>query len=295
MKLTVLFLDSGVVAIARLGITRYSELSIGDGLHYRSTLRRASLAQAMRPTKSVAPLREDNEMPSQSLVQSRTPVWRSTIAMKIGMAITGLIFIAYVVAHLYGNLKVYVGQESFDTYAHHLRTLGEPYLPYAGFLSISRAVLVASLILHVTFAIVLWHLAREARPIAYAAKPKRSTSAASRSMRWGGFALLAFIIFHIGNLTTHTFKTYPETDSPYERLIYSFQPGYWWVILIYLAAQVALALHVRHGLYSSLQTLGLLRNARQRRIAHGSSIALATLLFVGYSSIPIAVVAGLGS
>lgn len=221
--------------------------------------------------------------------------WHSTIAMKMGMAVTGLIFIGYLLAHMYGNFKLFAGQDAFDAYAHHLRTLGEPFLPYAGLLSVMRVVLVGSLIIHVLFAVILWRRARNARPIGYAAPLRHSSTLASRSMLWGGLTILGYVVFHIGNLTTHTFKTYPSTDSPYERLVYSFQPEHWWVALIYLAALVPLALHIRHGFYSSVQTLGLTGTVQRRALMDRVSITLAVVIPVGFASIPLGVLAGVGT
>lgn len=227
------------------------------------------------------------------MTHRRRTVWLSAIALKIAMALTGLFFILFVVVHLYGNLKVFEGQDSFDTYTHHLRVLGEPILPYRGFLTVARAVLVSALVIHATCAVILWRRARRARPVAYEACPKRSSSASSRSMRWGGITVLAYLLFHLANLTTLWIKTYPDTDSAYERLIATFQPEHWWVVLIYLAAQVPLGLHIRHGLFSAMQTLGFTSTIRRRALASNAGFATAVVVSLGFASIPIAIMAGI--
>ena len=92
---------------------------------------------------------------------------RSTISLKIMMAVSGLVFIAFVLGHMYGNLKAFAGQESFNGYAEHLRAIGEPLLPYSGALWILRLGLIAALVVHVASAVTLWRRASKARPQDY--------------------------------------------------------------------------------------------------------------------------------
>ena len=96
------------------------------------------------------------------------------------MALTGLVFIGYVVLHMYGNLKVFAGQEAFDEYAHHLRVLGEPMLPHEGALWILRLGLILSLVVHVYCAVVLWRRAARARTTKYVMSCGGLSAAASR-------------------------------------------------------------------------------------------------------------------
>ena len=183
------------------------------------------------------------------------------------MAVTGLIFVGYVLAHMYGNLKVFAGQDSFDEYAHHLREFGEPILPYEGFLWVARVVLILAVIGHAYSAFKLWHRAAVARREKYSARRVAKSTLSSRTMRWGGTALLAFIVFHILHLTTRTITPGSNSDSPYERLVAGFQPERWWLVLIYLVALVALGMHLRHGVWSACQTLGWTNTAASRRRA----------------------------
>lgn len=211
---------------------------------------------------------------------------RSTIALKLLMAVTGLLFVLYVLAHMYGNLKAFSGHDAFNDYAHHLRTLGEPVLPHGGFLWIARAVLLVSLVVHVVCALVLWRRKEKARSHKYVVKKSRHSTFSSHWMRWGGIALLLFIVWHLLNFTVGKVNVQGgATDDPYNLMVDSFEV--WWLTLIYLAAMVALATHIRHGVWSASQTLGLTNNARARRNANVLGVLLATVIAGGFSLVPI--------
>jgi succinate dehydrogenase / fumarate reductase, cytochrome b subunit len=217
----------------------------------------------------------------------------STIAWKLAMALTGLIFIGYVLAHMYGNLKVFAGQESFDTYAHHLRTFGEPILPYEGLLWVMRVLLILALVVHATAAYKLWARAAGARTHKYAMKKAAVATISSRTMRWGGTALLLFVVFHILHLTTHTINPGGNPDSPYRRMINSFAPENWWVSVIYLLAMVALAMHLRHGTWSAAQTLGLTNTPAARARWNLVGYLLALVVAGGFALVPLFVLFGI--
>lgn len=189
---------------------------------------------------------------------------RTSVAAKILMALTGMIFLGFVLAHMYGNLKVFAGQAAFDDYAHHLRTLGEPFLPYSGFLWIMRTVLLASLVGHVWAAMVLWRRAHGARTVGYVKfKPVQATWS-SRTMRWGGLAVLLFVVFHLLQFTTVTIEIGGSFTSPYDRVVAAFET--WYITAVYTAAMVALGMHLRHGIWSTVQTLGWSTQRRQPAI-----------------------------
>ena len=209
------------------------------------------------------------------------------------MAVTGLIFIGYVLLHMYGNLKVFGGQESFDDYAHHLRTFGEPILPYGGLLWVMRVVLLVSLLVHAVAAYKLWARASGARSQRYVVKKAAVASLSSRTMRWGGTALLLFVLFHILHLTTRTITPGGDSDSPYERMVNGFSPDVWWVPVIYLLAMVALAMHLRHGVWSAAQTFGLTNTpaarARMNLVGYAAALAIAG----GFALVPLPVLFGI--
>ncbi len=207
---------------------------------------------------------------------------RSSIGMKLLMAVTGLLFVGFVAAHAYGNLMVLAGADQFNAYAHHLRTFGQPMLPYEGLLWILRVGLLVALALHVWSALTLWSRANGARTTRYAVKKAAASSLASRTMRYGGIALFLFIVFHILHLTTHTIHPQGKVATPYENVIGSFQ--LWWVTLIYVVAMIALGFHLFHGVWSAAQTLGLTSTTaartRAKLVGHlvGGLITLAFLI-----------------
>lgn len=224
--------------------------------------------------------------------QGRRSGQATTIALKLLMAVTGLVFIGYVLVHMYGNLMAFGGQETFDTYAHHLRELLTPMLPFGGFLWVMRVLLVASLVGHAGSAFALWSRANKARDQRYVVKKAVTATISSRTMRWGGVALLAFVVFHILHLTTHTINPAgTEGASPYLRLVESFE--IWWVALIYLVAMVALGMHLRHGTFSALQTLGLTQTKKRYRVAQAVAITIAVVVAVGFALVPLSVIVGI--
>jgi succinate dehydrogenase / fumarate reductase cytochrome b subunit len=209
------------------------------------------------------------------------------------MAVTGLVFIGYLLLHMYGNLKVFGGQESFDEYAHHLRTFGEPILPYAGLLWIIRVVLLLSLVVHAGAAYRLWALAHSARSHKYVMKKTPAATWSSKTMRWGGTALLLFVVFHILHLTTRTVTPGGDSPSPYERMVNGFSPDTWWVSVIYILAMLALAMHLRHGVWSAAQTMGLTNTAESRRLWNLAGYTLAFVIGVGFVIVPLSVLFGI--
>jgi succinate dehydrogenase / fumarate reductase cytochrome b subunit len=232
-------------------------------------------------------------VPTPTLVNGSARSTRSTIALKLLMAVTGLIFIGYVLAHMFGNLKVFAGKESFDSYAEHLRELGEPILPHEGALWILRVVLLLSLVGHAYAAYALWARAARARTQRYTVKKAAGATLSSRTMRWGGTALLLFVVFHVLHLTTRTITPGSNSDSPYERMVAGFQPELWWVSAIYLLACLALAMHLRHGVWSASQTLGLTNGAAARRRANLAGIVLAVVVAGGFALVPLSVLVGI--
>jgi succinate dehydrogenase / fumarate reductase cytochrome b subunit len=216
---------------------------------------------------------------------------RSTITLKLLMAASGILFILFVLAHMYGNLKAFSGHDAYNDYAEHLRVMGEPMVPREGFLWILRSALIVSLFVHVGAAAALWQRARKARTTKYVMKKNTASSLSSRTMRWGGLTLLLFIIWHLVNFTIGKVNVSGgSTDDPYNLLVDTFDT--WWMTLIYLAAMLTLAMHLHHGVWSSAQTLGLTNNDRARRNAKTLGWILAVVIAGGFSLVPIFVLAG---
>jgi succinate dehydrogenase / fumarate reductase cytochrome b subunit len=220
---------------------------------------------------------------------------KTTIALKLLMAATGLFFVLYVLLHMYGNLKVLAGPEAFDTYAHHLRTFGEPMLPYGGLLWIFRVLLIGSLLGHAYAAFTLWSRAGSARKTKYAVL---KTAAQTKWMRWGGVALLLFVAWHLIHFTILKPVVNPDgpdqaalAESPYAMVVASFQ--LWWMVLIYLLALLALGLHLAHGVFSAQQTLGLTQSPKAHTRAKGIGHLVAALVVVGFAIPPLSILFGL--
>jgi succinate dehydrogenase / fumarate reductase cytochrome b subunit len=224
-------------------------------------------------------------------VPKKVPAARSSVSLKILMAATGLLLVGFLFAHMIGNLKIFVGAESFDHYAEWLRALGTPLLPETWYLWIQRAVLTFALVGHIAAATILARRARRARPVRYAHRPRVQGSYAARTMRWGGVIVLLFVIYHILDLTTGTLNPIGDKAHPYANVVADFAPGRWYVTLFYTLAVVAVGLHLRHGIFSAARTLGQ-RTARGERIARAAALALAIILVAGYLSVPFAVLTG---
>lgn len=210
--------------------------------------------------------------------------WRSTVGKKVVMAGTGIILVGFVIGHLLGNLLVFRGPEAMNEYAALLKSS-------AALLWGVRLVLLTAVLLHVIAAVQLIRLDRDARPVGYARQHHQAATVASRSMRWGGLSLALFIVYHILHFTTGTLHpTFSHTDV-YGNMIAAFSE--WWIALIYVAAMVFLGLHLYHGVWSVGRTLGVAPRAeepRKRRLA----TAIAIVVWLGFTSIPLAILAGVG-
>lgn len=224
---------------------------------------------------------------------TRRPVrqfWASTIGKKIVMAVTGALLLAFVFAHMVGNLKTFLGADDLNHYAHWLRTIGEPVLPAAWFLWIQRVVLLVALVLHVTAAVQLVRRDRKARPVPYVhRRPVRATFAV-RTMRWGGATLALFVVWHILDFTVGTVNRDFVPGDPYHNLVADFRV--WWVNLIYLAALAMLGLHIQHGFASAARTLGVTSARRERAIKLLGNVT-AVVIAGGYALVPVAIMTGL--
>lgn len=215
--------------------------------------------------------------------------YRSAIGKKAVMAVTGLILFGWIFAHMVGNLKLYMGPEHLNEYAHFLRTMFGPAVPETGMLWLSRIVLLVAVIFHIHSAYALTMMNRAARPVGYRDRQYAKASYASRTMRWGGVIILLFVIYHLLHLTTgqahHDFR---EGDV-YYNLVSGFR--IWWVAAVYIIANLALGLHLYHGVWSMFSSLGVThkRFENWRRLF---ATAFAVLITVGNLSFPLSVLLG---
>jgi succinate dehydrogenase / fumarate reductase cytochrome b subunit len=229
---------------------------------------------------------------NQTLVKGSRST-RSTIALKITMAVSGLLFLAFLFGHMFGNTKVFAGEEAFNSYAHYLRDgLLYPLLPKEGALWILRVGLIVALIAHVASAVILTARAQKARTTKYAVKKNVASSLSSRTMRWGGLAIFVFLVWHLLHFTIG--KVNPqggETNNPYALLVDSFDV--WWMTIIYLLAMLALGMHLHHGVWSAAQTLGLTNSPRSRANAKRAGWVAAVVIAGGFALVPLAVLFGI--
>jgi succinate dehydrogenase / fumarate reductase, cytochrome b subunit len=224
--------------------------------------------------------------------QRRTPKAAKTnsVFKKVVMAVSGIIMVLFLIAHMVGNLHVFQGAESFNDYSHWLRSFGEPALPPRTLLTVIEIVLLVSVIAHMWSAISLWRQAKRARPQAYVTKKSVVQTYASRTMRWGGVIIALFIVYHILDLTFGVANPDGTDSTPYDRLVASFQNPI--ATIVYVVTLILLGMHLRHGVWSATQTLGQ-SNRRRERSVNLFATAFATLLIAGYLVVPAAVVFGL--
>ncbi|HVF20167.1 MAG TPA: succinate dehydrogenase cytochrome b subunit [Mycobacteriales bacterium] len=215
--------------------------------------------------------------------------YRSTIGRKAVMAVTGLLLFGFVVAHMVGNLKIFTGEEHFNDYAEGLRGFGKPFFAHEQFLWVMRAGLLAAVLAHIAAAISLTRTSRLARPIGYVVHKPTSSSYASRTMRWGGIVIALFVVYHLLHLTTGDAHSDFRHGEVYRNVISGFEV--WYVSAFYILANLALGMHLFHGLWSMFQTLGR-GSGRFSRQVRAFSVLSAVAITVGNISIPVAVLAG---
>ena len=234
------------------------------------------------PTGGAAPIR--------TIPRSGPPIvrfYRTAVGKKWVMAITGVMLMGFVIAHLIGNLKVYLSKEEINLYGEALRDMPGHLLPRSVLLWVLRIGLIGAFVFHLHSAYGLTRINHKARPVKY--KTKRDYVAAdfaSRTMRWTGIIVGLFILFHLADLTWGVANPDFLRGDPYNNLIYSLQrPG---VAAMYIVANIALAFHLYHGSWSIFQSMGI-NNPRFNGLRRGFAIGFAGLILVGNLSFPIAV------
>lgn len=211
----------------------------------------------------------------------------ATNGKKAVMAITGVILFGYVVGHMLGNLQIFVGREQINNYAEFLHS-------HEAMLWSVRAVLLLAVVLHVVAALQLWALNRSARPVGYRKKDDVPKAFTARTMKWGGLAIAGFVVFHVLHLTTGDVLPLARVDQTpffdvYRNVIDGFRNPI--LSIVYIAAVVALGMHLYHGIWSMFQTVGLSHpryTPGLKRFAAVFSIVVAA----GFIAVPVAVLAG---
>ncbi|AYF74084.1 succinate dehydrogenase [Nocardia yunnanensis] len=216
-------------------------------------------------------------------------LYRTTVGKKAVMAVTGGILVLFLIAHMAGNLKVFLGASEFDHYADWLRTVGEPAVPRRGLLTVVEVVLGVSVVLHMWSAISLARTARRARPVRYAAKrTSHAHGYAVHTMRWGGVIIALYLVWHLLDLTFGAVNPAGGAATPYAKVVADFAPSHWYVTVFYVVAVILVGLHLRHGIRSAAQTLGL----TARHHYDLAAAVVSALLVAGFLAVPTAVTFG---
>ena len=207
------------------------------------------------------------------------------------MAISGIILMGYVFVHMIGNLKLYFGEDSLNTYGAFLRTFGEPILPYSYFLWGMRILLVAAVGFHIHAAWSLTQMNRRSRRTHYASKRDFiAADFAARTMRWTGIIVALFVVFHVMDLTLGATGAEFEHGEVYANMVASLsRPA---VAAFYVLANLALGFHLDHGAWSLFQSMGW-NNRRFNAWRRYFAIGFAVIVVGGNVTFPIAIQLGI--
>lgn len=216
--------------------------------------------------------------------------YRSAIGKKAVMAGTGLILFGWIFAHMAGNLKLYLGPEHLNEYAHFLRTMGAPLVPEAALLWLSRIILLVVVVFHVHSAYALTIMNRESRPMGYREREYVKGTYAARTMRWGGVIILLFVIYHLLHLTTGQAHHDFVPADVYHNVVSGFR--IWWVAAVYILANLALGLHLYHGIWSMFSSLGV-SHQRFEHWRRGFATIFAIVITAANISFPLSVLLGI--
>lgn len=224
-----------------------------------------------------------------------TAIFNTTLGRKYLMAISGALLFGFVIAHMIGNLQIFLGPEAINRYGHFLQSTPEILWP-------SRIGLLALLVVHLMAAATLIDQNREARPATYAVNRPVDSTIASRTMAVSGLIVLIFVIYHLLHYTVQvtpingTGINFGELHDDhgrhdvYRMMVNGFSNR--WVAGFYVLGVGLLCFHLSHGVSAMFQSLGLKNGAYEALIDKTAKIA-AVVLFLGYISIPIAVTVGL--
>lgn len=219
--------------------------------------------------------------------------YRTSVGKKYAMAISGIILMGFVFTHMLGNLKIYLGEETYNHYAEFLREMGEPLMPKTVLLWLVRLVLIVAFIVHFHAAYALTIQNRRARNAKAKYQSKRNYIAAnfaSRTMRWGGIIILMFLIYHLADLTWGWANPDFVRGDAYSNVTQSLTriP----VTIFYIAANIVLGIHLFHGSWSIFQSLGI-NNPKYNHARRIFASLFALAIVIGNISFPIAVQLGI--
>lgn len=223
-------------------------------------------------------------------------IYSTAVGKKYAMAISGIALMGFVLFHMIGNLKMYLGAAELDSYAEFLKKLLYPLAPKGAVLWILRGGLLAMLVLHLHAAWSLTIMNRQARPVKYQSpRDYEVANFASRTMRYSGMIVLSFLIWHLLDLTFGVVNTIGADGTfvraeVYANVVRSLDR--WPVALFYVLANLLLGIHLRHGAWSIFQSLGW-NNPRFNSWRWAFATGFAAVVVLGNISFPIAVLAGI--
>lgn len=209
--------------------------------------------------------------------------YESTLGKKILMAVTGIILFLYLVAHMLGNLQIFMGEAQINKYAHLLHAS-------AAFLWTARIVILFCVGVHIFAAFQVWWRSRQARPIGYKVFNPPSVDYAAKTMVWSGPIIAAFIIYHLAHFTVGCVHPQFVDLEPYHNVITGFQHTP--VAIAYIIALLLLGFHLYHGLWSLFQTLGL-DHPKFGPWRRPLAVILSVVITGGFISVPLSVIAGI--
>ncbi len=208
--------------------------------------------------------------------------YESTIGKKAIMAVTGLILFGYLIAHMLGNLQIFLGPAVMNHYAETLH--GNPPLLWT-----ARTILFISVLLHIWASIQLTMIKKDARPVAYIKRANVSSTWASRSMMLSGPIVAAFVIFHLLHLTTGTIHPQFVELHAYENLVTGFLVVPF--AIVYIVVMIFIGFHLSHGIWSMFQSMGV-NHPRYTPIVKKFAAIFSWVLIAGFISVPVAVLTG---
>lgn len=211
----------------------------------------------------------------------------STIGKKILMALSGLVWFGFTLAHMAGNLQIFLGADAFNGYSIKLHSLPE-------LLWVMRAIMLTAFVVHVATATALVVRTAAARPVGYAKKKNDRTTFAALTMQFSGVTLLFFVFYHIAHFTFPGVAMAAYEHRPYSQVYSNFVNGFSvpWVVALYIAAMISLGFHLYHGAQSLFHTLGFAHPGRSAAVKQSAQFVALTIT-VGNVILPLSVLLGL--
>ena len=233
--------------------------------------------------------KDPQRKPSKRRMPWAVEIYKSDVGKKYAMAISGIILLSFVVFHMIGNLHAFEGAAELDEYGEALRDLGGDLAPNSFVLwAFLRIPLAFAFLVHIHAAFSLASSNKKTRGESYQGQDYYAVTYASRTMIWSGIIILAFVAFHLADLTWGVTAINPEfvRGDVYANLVNSLERPV--VAILYIVAQGALAFHVWHGAWSMFQTLGV-NNQRFNQFRRLFATVLTAVTIAGFVAVPFAV------